>query len=183
MYRAHEPRSGPSSFSGAVAALTRSSRSSIVSHGSTGRARCAVMRDADPVAAWRQFGLAQHGRVAIVGFRDAAIPIELDQIFVPLYVYADSAREGLDHGGAEISLDEALARASRGRTCLALIGDPGAGKTTLLRHLFRRVVLDEVDGIVHLRGLHPVLIRLATVTDAELVSRGLRKVIARVAEQ
>jgi formylglycine-generating enzyme required for sulfatase activity len=150
----------------------------------------------DQVAEWRRLGLSQHGRVMIVGFRDAAIPIELDQIFVPLHVYADPARrgdgpdsradadkEGLDHGGAEISFDDALARASHGRTCLALIGDPGAGKTTLLRHLFRRVVLDDVAGAVHLRGLHPVLVRLATVTDAELVPRGLRTIIARVARE
>ena len=31
----------------------------------------------DPVDEWLRFGLAHHGRVAIVGFRDAAIPIEL----------------------------------------------------------------------------------------------------------
>ncbi len=151
----------------------------------------------EPVAEWRRFGLTQHGRVTIVGFRDAAIPIELDHIFVPLQVHADPRRRGdgpdahpacdkeaLGHGGAEVSLDEALARASHGRTCLALIGDPGAGKTTLLRHLFRRVVLDDVAGpVAHLRGLHPVLVRLATVADAELVPRGLRAVIARVAAE
>jgi formylglycine-generating enzyme required for sulfatase activity len=148
----------------------------------------------DPIAEWRRFGLTQHGRVAIVGFRDAAIPIELDHIFVPLQVHADPGRRGdgrdrhadtdneaLGHGGAEISLDEALVRASRGRTCLALIGDPGAGKTTLLRHLFRRAILDDVAGpVTHLRGLHPVLVRLATVADAELVPRGLRAILARV---
>ncbi|HEX3476200.1 MAG TPA: SUMF1/EgtB/PvdO family nonheme iron enzyme [Kofleriaceae bacterium] len=160
--------------------------------------RAATMVTAEePVAEWRRFGLAQHGRVTIVGFRDAAIPIELDHIFVPLQVHADPGRRGdgpdahpggdkeaLDHGGAEVSLDEALARASHGRTCLALIGDPGAGKTTLLRHLFRRVILDDVAGpVAHLRGLHPVLVRLATVADAELVPRGLRAVIARVAAE
>ncbi|HZJ71880.1 MAG TPA: NACHT domain-containing protein, partial [Planctomycetota bacterium] len=54
----------------------------------------------------------------------------------------------------------------------------------MLRHLFRRVVLDDVAGpVAHLRGLHPVLVRLATVADAELVPRGLRAVIARVAAE
>ncbi|HZJ71881.1 MAG TPA: hypothetical protein VFF36_13190, partial [Planctomycetota bacterium] len=51
-----------------------------------------------------------------------AIPIDLDHIFVPLQVHADPRRradgpdphsegdkEALDHGGAEVSLDEALA--------------------------------------------------------------------------
>ena len=160
--------------------------------------RAATMVTAEePVVEWRRFGLAQHGRVTIVGFRDAAIPIELDHLFVPLQVHADRGRRGdgpdahpggdkeaLGHGGAEVSLDEALARASQGRTCLALIGDPGAGKTTLLRHLFRRVVVGDVAGpVAHLRGLHPVLVRLATVADAELVPRGLRSVIARVAAE
>lgn len=146
----------------------------------------------DPVAAWLRFGLQRHGRVMVVGFRDAAIPMDLDRVFVPLYVYADRARrgrgpdprgdkEGLDRGGAEISFDDALARASDGRTCLALIGDPGAGKTTLLRHLFRRVASGEVTGpIAHLRGLHPVLVRLATITDGEQVARGLERIVARV---
>jgi len=146
----------------------------------------------DPITAWLRFGLQRHGRVMVVGFRDAAIPIDLDRVFVPLYVYADRARKGggpearddkgLGHGGAEISFDDALARASDGRTCLALIGDPGAGKTTLLRHLFRRVVVGELTGpVAHLRGLHPVLVPLATVTDAEQVARGLERIIARVA--
>jgi formylglycine-generating enzyme required for sulfatase activity len=131
----------------------------------------------------------------VVGFRDASIPIDLDRVFVPLYVFADRARrgrgpdlrddkEGLDHGGAEISFDDALSRASDGRTCLALIGDPGAGKTTLLRHLFRRVASGAVTGpVAHLCGLHPVLVRLATVTDSELVARGLERIIARVAAE
>jgi formylglycine-generating enzyme required for sulfatase activity/nucleoside phosphorylase len=155
----------------------------------------------DPVAAWLRFGLQRHGRVMVVGFRDASIPIDLDRVFVPLYVYADRARtggpdpredkDGLGHGGAEISFDDALARASDalarvrdGRTCLALIGDPGAGKTTLLRHLFRRVASGAVTGpVAHLRGLHPVLVRLATVTDDELVARGLARIVARVAAE
>jgi formylglycine-generating enzyme required for sulfatase activity len=154
-----------------------------------------VPRPDDPVAAWLQFGLQRHGRVMVVGFRDASIPIDLDRVFVPLYVYADRARrgggpdarddkEGIGLGGAEISFDDALDRASDGRTCLALIGDPGAGKTTLLRHLFRRVVSGEVTGAVaHLRGLHPVLVRLATVTDSELVARGLERIALRVATE
>jgi formylglycine-generating enzyme required for sulfatase activity len=150
----------------------------------------------DPVAAWLQFGLQRHGRVMVVGFRDASIPIDLDRVFVPLYVYADRARkgggpdardddkEGLGHGGAEISFDDALARANDGRTCLALIGDPGAGKTTLLRHLFRRVAGGDVAGpVAHLRGLHPVLVRLATVTDNEMIARGLKRIVARVAAE
>ncbi len=149
----------------------------------------------DPVAAWLRFGLQRHGRVMVVGFRDAAIPIDLDRVFVPLYVYADRARrgngpdvrddkEGLGHGGAEISFEDALARASDSRTCLALIGDPGSGKTTLLRYLFRRIARGEVtDQLAHLRGLHPVLIRLATVTDAELSARGLKRIVARVAAE
>src|SRR5262245_27873229 len=117
----------------------------------------AVAAPDDPVAAWLRFSLQRHGRVMIVGFRDASIPIDLDRVFVPLYVYADRARKGdgpeahggkESHGvgGAEISFDDALARASDGRTCLALIGDPGVGKTTLLRHLFRRVAAGEVTG-------------------------------------
>jgi formylglycine-generating enzyme required for sulfatase activity len=167
-----------------------------VADGEAQRAATSVIAE-EQIAAWRRFGLAHHGSVTIVGFRDAAIPIELDQIFVPLQVHADPGRrgdggdghididkDGLGHGGAEISLDEALARASRGRTCLALIGDPGAGKTTLLRHLFRRVVDGDLAGPAsHLRGLHPVLVRLATVTDAELVPRGLRAILARVAAE
>jgi hypothetical protein len=123
----------------------------------------------DPVSAWLRFGLQRHGRVMVVGFRDTSIPIDLDRVFVPLYVYADTRRtggpdargdkDGLAHSGKEISFDEALACASDGRTCLALIGDPGAGKTTLLRHLFRRVVRGEVTGpVVHLVGLHPALV-------------------------
>lgn len=155
----------------------------------------AVAALGDPVAAWLQFGLQRHGRVKIVGFRNVEIPIDLDRVFVPLYVYADPRRQGggpdpredkdgLGHGGAEISFDDALARASDGRTCLALIGDPGAGKTTLLRHLFRRVVMGEVAGpVAHLRGLHPVLVRLVTVTDGEQVARGLAQIIARVAAE
>jgi formylglycine-generating enzyme required for sulfatase activity len=147
----------------------------------------------DPVAAWLRFGLSRHGRVMVVGFRDASIPIDLDRVFVPLYVYADRTRRGkgpdpredkdeIAHGGKEISFDDALARASEGRTCLALIGDPGAGKTTLLRHLFRRVVSGQMTGpVAHLLGLHPVLVRLATVSDEERVARGLARVIARVA--
>jgi len=154
-----------------------------------------VAAPGDPVAAWLRFGLQRHGRVMVVGFRDASIPIDLDRVFVPLYVYADRARrgggpntrddkEGIGHGGAEISFDDALARASDGRTCLALIGDPGAGKTTLLRHLFRRVVSGQVTGpVAHLRGLHPVLVRLATVTDTERVARGLARLVARVAAE
>jgi formylglycine-generating enzyme required for sulfatase activity len=167
-----------------------------VADGEAQRAATPVMAE-DSIAAWRRFGMAHHGSVAIVGFRDAAIPIDLDHIFVPLQVHADPGRrgdggdrhtdadkDGLGHGGAEISLDEALARASRGRTCLALIGDPGAGKTTLLRHLFRRVVDGDLAGPAsHLRGLHPVLVRLATVADAELVPRGLRAILARVAAE
>ena len=155
----------------------------------------AVAVPGDPVAAWLQFGLQRHGRVKIVGFRNAEIPIDLDRVFVPLYVYADPRRQGggpdphedkggLGHGGAEISFDDALARASDGRTCLALIGDPGAGKTTLLRHLFRRVVMGEVSGpVAHLRGLHPVLVRLASVTDGEQVARGLAQIIVQVAAE
>jgi hypothetical protein len=155
----------------------------------------AVAAPGDPVAAWLQFGLQRHGRVKIVGFRNAEIPIDLDRVFVPLYVYANPRRQGggpdpredkdgLGHGGAEISFDDALARASDGRTCLALIGDPGAGKTTLLRHLFRRVVVGEVSGpVAHLRGLHPVLVQLATVTDGDQVARGLAQIVARVAAE
>ena len=152
----------------------------------------------DPAAAWLALGLERHGRVMIVGFREAAISLPLDRVFVPLYVYADRGRkgrgpdprsaadkEGLGHGGAEISLEDALARASDDRTCLALIGDPGAGKTTLLRHLFRRVALGEdVTGpVAQLRGLHPVLVRLATVKDDEQVERGLGKIVERVAAE
>ena len=148
---------------------------------------------ADPVAAWLQFGLEHHGRVMVAGFRAASIPIDLDQVFVPLSVYADRNRKGIGPdgpgdkdrrglGGAEMSLDEALARANNGRTCLALIGDPGAGKTTLLRYLFRRVARGEMGGpLAHWRGLHPVLVRLATITDDERVSRGLERIIRRVA--
>jgi predicted NACHT family NTPase len=146
----------------------------------------------DPVAAWLRFGRQRHGQLKIVGFRNAEIPIDLDRVFVPLYMYADPRREGggpgrgekeaLAHGGAEISFDDALDRASDGRTCLALIGDPGAGKTTLLRQLFRRVAAGELSGpIEHLRGLYPVLVRLATVTDPEQVARGLALIISRVA--
>ena len=161
-------------------------------------ARDTAAAPGDPVAAWLRFGLQRHSRVMVVGFRDAAIPIDPDRVFVPLYVYADRARsgggpdarddrddkEGLGHGGVEISFDDALARASDGRTCLALIGDPGAGKTTLLRHLFRRVASGAATGpVAHLRGLHPVLVRLATVTDGEQVARGLKRIVARVAAE
>jgi hypothetical protein len=83
------------------------------------RAVHAVAAPGDPVAAWLQFGFKRHGRVMVVGFRDASIPIELDRVFVPLYVYADRRRtgggpgvrddkDGLAHGGAEISFDDAL---------------------------------------------------------------------------
>jgi formylglycine-generating enzyme required for sulfatase activity len=155
----------------------------------------AVALPGDPVAAWLRFGLQRHGRLKIVGFRNAEIPIDLDRIFVPLHMYADRRREGagpergtgkngLAHGGAEISFEDALARASAGRTCLALLGDPGAGKTTLLRQLFRRVASGEVGGpIAHLRGLHPVLLRLATIKDDELGARGLASILKRVAAE
>jgi hypothetical protein len=125
----------------------------------------AVAAPGDPVAAWLRLGLHRHGRLKIVGFRNAEIPIDLDRVFVPLFVYADPRREGggpdrgagkdgLAHGGTEISFEDALARASDGRTCLALIGDPGAGKTTLLRQLFRRVASNQVSGpIEHLVGI------------------------------
>lgn len=154
-----------------------------------------VAAPGDPVAAWRRFGLQRHGRVKIVGLRIAEIPIDIDRMFVPLYVYADPRRHGggpdlpkdkhgLGHGGVEISFDDALARASDGRTCLALIGDPGSGKTTLLRHLFRRVLMGDINGSVPpLGGLHPVLVRLATVKDGEQVARGLAQIVARVATE
>jgi formylglycine-generating enzyme required for sulfatase activity len=150
----------------------------------------------DPVvAAWLALGLERHGRVKIVGFREAEISLPLDRVFVPLYVYADrerrgtgpdlrSDRDGLGHDGAEISLDEAVVRSGDGRPCLTLVGDPGAGKTTLLRYLFRRVARGEVaDPVAHLRGMHPVLVRLATVRDDEQVPRGLRTIIARSAAE
>jgi len=35
----------------------------------------------DPVAAWLQFGLPRHGRVMVMGFRDASVPIDLDRVF------------------------------------------------------------------------------------------------------
>jgi formylglycine-generating enzyme required for sulfatase activity len=149
----------------------------------------------DPVAAWLALGLERHGRVKIVGFREAEISLPLDRVFVPLYVYADRKRRGtgpdpradldeLGHDGADISLDDAVARSGDDRPCLTLVGDPGAGKTTLLRYLFRRVARDEVtDPVAHLRGMHPVLVRLATVRDDEQVPRGLRTVIARIAAE
>ena len=149
----------------------------------------------DPVAAWLALGLERHGRVKIVGFREAEISLPLDRVFVPLYMYADRRRrgagpdrradhDGLDDGGADISLDDAVARSGDDRPCLALIGDPGAGKTTLLRTLFRRVARGEVTGpVAHLRGLHPVLVRLATVRDDEQVPRGLRAIVARIAAE
>jgi formylglycine-generating enzyme required for sulfatase activity len=154
-----------------------------------------VIAATDPVAAWLALGLERHGRVKIVGFREAEISLPLDRVFVPLYVYADrqrrgagpdlrADRDGLGHDGADISLDEALARSGDDRPCLALVGDPGAGKTTLLRYLFRRVARGEVTGpVVHLRGLHPVLVRLATVRDDEQAPGGLRKIIARIAAE
>ena len=149
----------------------------------------------DPVAAWLALGLERHGRVKIVGFREAEISLPLDRVFVPLYMYADRRRrgagpdrrpdqDGLGDGGADISLDDAVARSGDDRPCLALVGDPGAGKTTLLRYLFRRVAGGEVTGpVAHLRGMHPVLVRLATVTDAEQVPRGLRAIVARIAAE
>jgi formylglycine-generating enzyme required for sulfatase activity len=149
----------------------------------------------DSAAAWLALGLERHGRVKIVGFREAEISLPLDRVFVPLYIYADRRRrgagpdrhadkDGLDDGGADISLDDAVARSGDDRPCLALIGEPGAGKTTLLRYLFRRVARGEVTGpVAHLRGLHPVLVRLATVRDEEQVPRGLRAIVARIAEE
>ena len=146
----------------------------------------------DPVAEWLRFGLERNGRVRVIGFREShKITIELDRVFVPLWVYADRARrgaepgapddrDGLDHG-TRITLDEALAFAAEGRTMLALIGYPGSGKTTLLRHLFRRVALGEVEGrTAHLRGLHPVYVRLADITDDELIGPGSERSLARV---
>lgn len=87
----------------------------------------AVALPGDPVAAWLRFGLQRHGRVNIVGFHEP-VKIDLDRVFVPLYVYADRARrgggptrqdkDGLGRGGAEFSLDEAgpaaLARPEQG---------------------------------------------------------------------
>ncbi|HEX8107673.1 MAG TPA: NACHT domain-containing protein [Kofleriaceae bacterium] len=149
----------------------------------------------DPVSAWLALGLERHGRVKIVGFREAEISLPLDRVFVPLYMYADRRRrgagpdrradqDGLSDGGADISLDDAVARSGDDRPCLALVGDPGAGKTTLLRYLFRRVARGEVTiRVAHLRGLHPVLVRLATVRDDEQVPRGLRAIVARIAAE
>jgi len=149
----------------------------------------------DPVAAYVKFGLRRHSRALIVGFPHASIPIDLDRVFVPLLVYADRARmgvgrhssaaaTGMSHGGAELSLDEALACANDGRTCLALLGDPGAGKTTLLRHLFCAVARNAVTGpMAHLRNLHPVMVRLSSIAHDEQVSRGLARVVVRVAAE
>ncbi|HEX3476460.1 MAG TPA: SUMF1/EgtB/PvdO family nonheme iron enzyme [Kofleriaceae bacterium] len=160
---------------------------------STGR--LPSMATTDPAAAWLALGLERHGRVKIVGFREAEISLPLDRVFVPLYMYADRRRRGagpdrhpdrdeLDDGGADISFDDAIARSGDDRPCLALVGDPGAGKTTLLRYLFRRVARGEVTGpVAHLRGLHPVLVRLANVRDDEQVPRGLRAIVARIAAE
>lgn len=79
-----------------------------------------------PVAAWLALGLERHGRVKIVGFREAEISLPLDRVFVPLYMYADRRRRGAgpdrraDHdelgdGGADISLDDAVARSGDDR--------------------------------------------------------------------
>jgi formylglycine-generating enzyme required for sulfatase activity len=147
----------------------------------------------EPVAAWLTLGLERHGRVKIMGFREEIL-LPLDRVFVPLHVYADRRRKGtgperraedeLGHGGADISLDDAVAGSGDDRPCLALIGDPGAGKTTLLRHMFRRVGRGEVTGrVAHLSGLHPVLVRLAMVRDHEQVPHGLRAIVARIAAE
>ena len=170
----------------------------------------AVTADADALArGWLEWGLERHGRVAIVGYRESEITIELDQVYVPLTVSPDRGRggagpgkgggkggrggagdgtEGLDGEGRALTFDDALARMMRAKRGLALVGDPGAGKSTLLRYLYRRVVLDAAEGplaltgeLAALRGLFPVLVRLSRVADSELVERGLEGIAARVA--
>ena len=170
-----------------------------------------VDREADAaLAAWRSAGVARHARIRIVGFREQhKITLPLDHVYVPLGIEglrldehaparrtrpaAGDDREPLAAVDGErlVTIERAMTLAHESVCGLVLLGYPGAGKTTILRHLFWRVATGRVDDMPHLRGLHPILIRLANVTDDEMAApgrgspaapRGLGALLAREAE-
>ncbi len=136
----------------------------------------------EAVRAYRAKAEALYSLLPDTGFAmQLRCPIALEEIHVPLrvmvnlgfrerkvYASADDAEDGLGQheGVAELELAMAFADAERrGRSGLAILGDPGSGKTTHLWYLLLRCLREGSAAVGLPEGMLPVFLPLRELRD------------------
>ncbi|MEM7311049.1 MAG: SUMF1/EgtB/PvdO family nonheme iron enzyme [Planctomycetota bacterium] len=126
---------------------------------------------------------AAHRHIALAGFgTKLRVPIQLDDMYVPLHAALDTRIAGLTRAGsaveladelreaAEVPLIDAFQRADQhgGRRGLVILGDPGSGKTTHLKRLLLQVARKGTAELGLPEGMVPVFLPLRELSNLDL---------------